>query len=138
MAFKTKEASAKYHREVWYPKNKQRRIELNRAWRAKIKQEFSEYKSTLKCQLCPESESICLDFHHIDPTKKDRSVGEMFRYGPSMKQLMDEVDKCVVLCANCHRKVHAGIAQLAEQPPCKGKVESSILSSGTNLPLKQR
>ena len=39
-------------------------------------------------------------FHHIDPAQKDRDVAQC----KSMKQLLREVAKCVVLCANCHQE----------------------------------
>jgi transcription elongation factor Elf1 len=113
MAFKTKEEQAKYHREVWYPKNKERRMQLNAAWRAKVREQFYKYKKTLRCIVCGENESACLDFHHVDPSNKDMAVGAMLSdQGPSLRRLMQEVDKCVVLCANCHRKHHAGLLDL--------------------------
>lgn len=102
---------ARYHREVWYPANKAKRLQLNKAWRERKQTEYLEYKSTLKCQLCGEAESCCLDFHHIESDKKDFSVATRSRY-TSLTKLKEEIDKCVVLCSNCHRKVHAGIAQL--------------------------
>lgn len=112
MTFKTKEEQAKYHREVWYPKNKARRLELNLAWRKKVREQFQDYKKTLFCVACGESESVCLDFHHTDPSKKEKAVGAMFGGNPSFQKVMTEVKKCVVLCANCHRKIHAGLIQL--------------------------
>jgi transcription elongation factor Elf1 len=112
MAFKTKEEQAKYHREVWYPKNKARRLELNAAWRKKVREQFQAYKKTLSCLICGESESACLDFHHLDPSKKDAAIGEIMASSPSIAKVMIEVEKCVVLCANCHRKVHAGLLKL--------------------------
>lgn len=48
-----------------------------------------------------------LEFHHLDPSQKDFS----FRTRKKMtwEGLVVELDKCVLLCANCHREVHAGI-----------------------------
>lgn len=113
MAYKSKEDLTKYHREVWYPKNKARRLELNRAWRLKVKQEFQDFKKNLFCVVCGEKESVCLDFHHTDPNKKDNNVSTMLsEKNVSFKKIMAEVDKCTVLCSNCHRKVHAGVIEL--------------------------
>lgn len=117
MAYKNKEDMARYHREVWYPKNKARRAELNKVWREENTRIFKEWKATQKCSLCGETESCCLDLHHLDPTKKEYAIAATSRF-TSFKNLQKELDKCVVLCSNCHRKVHAGIAQLAEQLPC--------------------
>ena len=133
MAFKSKEDQARYHREVWYPKNKARRIELNKTWKKAVKEKFDAYKATLSCVLCNENESCCLDFHHLEESKKDFSISKGLVNGKSLEQLFKEIEKCVVLCSNCHRKVHAGVAQLAEQHSCKVTDESSNLSVSTTL-----
>lgn len=55
-------------------------------------------------------EIVALDFHHLNPSEKDLEVSLLTRY--STKRVKDEIRKCVVLCANCHRKLHAGIISL--------------------------
>ena len=132
MAFKDKVKRRAYDRK-WSRENRSRRLELNNAWRNKVIAWYEGYKQTLKCELCPESESCCLDFHHKDPEQKDLAVAEAVRNGWSIKRLKTEIAKCAVLCANCHRKVHAGIAQLVEHRSCKAKVASSkLVPSSTN------
>lgn len=103
----SKEYQARYHREVWYPKNRERRIALNNAWKKKQLRLYEEYKTTLKCEICGEDENCCLDFHHKDPSKKEYTIS-IARRGKSFETLMKEIEKCIVLCANCHRKVHKG------------------------------
>ena len=44
------------------------------------------------------------DFHHADPSKKDFAFGKV---GRSFELIKNELDKCILLCANCHRKEHA-------------------------------
>lgn len=73
------------------------------------REKFHLLKSTLSCQICNEANSCCLDFHHID--KKKFNIGNS-RDSVSWKILLEEIKKCIVLCANCHRKIHAGIIQL--------------------------
>ena len=63
-------------------------------------------KSTLTCERCPENHPACIDFHHQDPTKKEVNIGEAFRLGYSKKRIEAEMEKCIVLCSNCHRKLH--------------------------------
>ena len=46
------------------------------------------------------------EFHHIDPTKKDRDPSKMLQL--SLLKLTIELDKCILLCANCHRFKHHG------------------------------
>ena len=73
---------------------------------------FHDLKKSLRCELCLESCVVCLDFHHKDPSVKDRGVSEIVSRGWSKKRILAEVSKCVVLCSNCHRKVHAGFAKV--------------------------
>jgi hypothetical protein len=67
---------------------------------------FDEYKQTLKCDRCPESHTGCLDFHHLDSKEKELSICKAVGNGWSIERIMKEVEKCIVLCSNCHRKLH--------------------------------
>ncbi|AAX44527.1 hypothetical protein PSSM2_149 [Prochlorococcus phage P-SSM2] len=51
---------------------------------------------------------VCMDYHHIDPSTKYHpgGVGGVIKSGYSMKRIQEEIDKCVCLCANCHRIRH--------------------------------
>lgn len=69
---------------------------------------FSQWKAKQCCCKCGESEASCLDLHHLDPSEKEVTVSNVTRYW-SWDRLMKEVDKCIVVCSNCHRKIHAGI-----------------------------
>ena len=65
-----------------------------------------------KCIICGYKRSkYALVFHHLDPSKKDfgLSVRGLTRSWEKMKA---ELDKCVLLCANCHMEVHEGVTQL--------------------------
>ncbi len=62
-------------------------------------------KSNKGCHFCQENDPCCLDFHHTSDNK-ERNVAHM-KTG-SLKSLLREIAKCVVLCSNCHRKLHAG------------------------------
>jgi hypothetical protein len=61
------------------------------------------------CKACGYDQcNEALELHHIDPTQKDVSFST-FRSTPrAISTLIAELKKCVLLCANCHRKVHAG------------------------------
>jgi len=76
--------------------------------RRAVKRAFiDEYKRTHPCVKCGESEIACLDFHHPDPTIKEFDIGS--NLSCSMKRVEAEVAKCIVVCRNCHAKIHAGI-----------------------------
>lgn len=56
------------------------------------------------CTECPEMDPACLEFHHRVPANKSGTVSNMMA-GPT-NALLVELDKCDVLCANCHAKHH--------------------------------
>ncbi len=71
----------------------------NRDWFVKI-------KSQLSCCVCGETESVCLDFHHLDESKKEFNLAG--HEDLSREKVIAEMNKCACLCSNCHRKHHAG------------------------------
>ena len=73
---------------------------------------LNQMKSELGCVGCQNTEPIVLDFHHLDPSSKEHSVSYMLSRNRSLKDLLGEAEKCVVLCANCHRLYHAGMLKL--------------------------
>lgn len=72
-------------------------------WRRRRKEELVEYKGG-KCEKCGYNKSIrALEFHHLDPTQKDFGIGGS---NYSIERLKDEVDKCIMVCSNCHSEIH--------------------------------
>ena len=63
-----------------------------------------------KCQHCGYDKcSNALELHHIDPTLKDANLTKHLRHITDTVRLQSELDKCILLCANCHRETHAGL-----------------------------
>jgi hypothetical protein len=87
-----------------YRNNKEKKIIQRIIRRRKIREWFKKYKSTLQCEECGEDYPACLVFHHI--SNKDDNIGNLIRLGWSKERILEEIDKCEVLCANCHRKKH--------------------------------
>lgn len=82
------------------------KILRNRRYR--IKQELVEYKGG-KCQICGYNKCLsALDFHHLDPSTKDFTISSNMKYF-NIENLKIELDKCILVCANYHREIHAGI-----------------------------
>jgi len=67
---------------------------------------FQNYKKNLSCKMCGENFLACLDFHHLNESEKDFNVAYMALSGYSKERIKKEIDKCIVLCSNCHRKLH--------------------------------
>jgi len=60
----------------------------------------------LRCVHCGYDEHFeCLDLHHVNP--EDKEIGVSALRGSSYERIKREVDKCVILCAICHRLLHA-------------------------------
>ena len=74
--------------------------------RDKRKKWWLDKKSNLKCSVCDENHPATLDFHHTDPLVKDGDLSKMIGNGVKLENILKEIEKCVVLCANCHRKLH--------------------------------
>ena len=82
--------------------------------RRKIRQMAVEYKGS-RCELCRYSHCIdALEFHHTSSSGKDFSISNK-GYTRSWSRVKKELDKCMLLCANCHREVHASQAQLPRE-----------------------
>jgi hypothetical protein len=81
------------------------------AWRRKLKRTLVQDAGGA-CALCGFAECLAaLQFHHVDPSTKSFALS---REGVtrSLARARKEAEKCVLLCANCHAKVEAGLAQL--------------------------
>jgi hypothetical protein len=78
----------------------------------KSKQQLLEYKLAHPCVVCGETSPCCLDFHHIDPNTKEFEISQNLSI--KWDRILAEINKCMVLCSNCHRKFHAGIIALPE------------------------
>lgn len=71
------------------------------------------------CLLCGENATCCLDFHHVDPKTKSFGIARRTLKYNAVK-IREELAKCVVLCKNCHCKLHAGFVHLPDaiKPNC--------------------
>jgi len=105
MPYSNREKQKKYQQEyyedrkaLWRERNLKRRKE-RKVW-------FLEVTKGIKCLLCGEKERCCLVFHHKDTKSKDGNVSKLLTDLRSKEKILKEISKCVVLCANCHRKLH--------------------------------
>ena len=66
-----------------------------------------EYKGG-KCEKCGyDKYDGALDFHHLDPSKKDFDISR--KKSTNIDKLKPELDKCILICSNCHRELHGGM-----------------------------
>lgn len=97
-------ANAYYHRPV----EKQKQITRVRKNTNKLQERYKQWRKTLYCSMCDETAPECMDLHHLDPSKKEYAVSKILWQIGSWNKFMQEVDKCIVVCGNCHRKIHSG------------------------------
>lgn len=71
------------------------------------KNEIQDLKKGIKCIKCGYNKcGASLEFHHINPEEKDEKVARMLTNNYNLDIVKKEIEKCVVLCANCHHEFH--------------------------------
>lgn len=78
--------------------------------RFNIKRRLIEIKGGA-CENCGENklDDVCYDFHHMNPDEKDFVLSTLYIARISWKKIITELNKCELLCANCHREKHKTI-----------------------------
>ena len=101
--------------------------------RTELKFKAFQYKGAV-CEMCGfKGLPACFDFHHLDPTTKTFAISND-PHTRSWDRVREEIDKCQLLCANCHRKVEfektmfakTFIAELMKEMGLEGNAPSSI------------
>jgi superfamily II DNA helicase RecQ len=92
----------------WYEQNTEAQKSRSRLGKQKQREELREARDArlrlAECADCGEPDPIVLEFDHINPTNKLDNIGTLISRGVSKKVLEEELDKCEVVCANCHRR----------------------------------
>ena len=80
--------------------------------RKTVKIKAVEYKGGC-CQKCGYDKCIsALEFHHLDPNQKDFHISKS-GHSRSWERVKNELDKCVLLCSNCHKETHEEIEKMS-------------------------
>lgn len=103
-----------YRRKCYAAHKKQGKAAVVRRKRL-LTQKVRLYKSSIGCS-CGERHPACLHFHHPDDNK-EKSISQALQWGWSWERLEIEMKKCVVMCANCHAKLHYEMARTAGLEP---------------------
>ncbi|MAH42168.1 hypothetical protein CL614_00350 [archaeon] len=87
------------NKQYFYDRAKKRQKELVE-W-------YEEYKKSLVCEKCGEDRWYVLVFHHNKELgKKEIEVSIAIKNGRSIEKIKKEIEKCNVLCSNCHIELH--------------------------------
>jgi len=103
-----------YHNNKQYRENTKAR---SREMMTKKNNEYRDWLYTLKtaCVICGESDPAVIDFHYIDPATKSFTVGHGGNHSISKDKIIDEIGKCICICANDHRRLHLGLVSLPQE-----------------------
>ena len=100
--YKNKEDKLKYQRE-WYKKNRES-VLLKVKLAKETKRDFvNNIKKEAKCK-CGETRWYVLEFHHRD--EKEFSIAKALMDNLGYDRIKREIDKCDIICANCHKEFH--------------------------------
>lgn len=116
-AFARDKRSAKGHasackdcKNEYYRSNPEPAKQRNRLQRSKLRTRLAEWKKQ-GCQVCGYKRCLAaIDPHHL--RDKEINIGDIAARTFSLDRLERELEKCVPLCANCHRELHAGVIKL--------------------------
>lgn len=104
MAYKNIEDRKAYHRK-WYEKNKERRYKTillsSKKRRRRSEEKLIEYLNNNPCADCGEKNILVLEFDHL--RNKYKSIGVLMSNYTSWETIEKEIQKCDVVCSNCHR-----------------------------------
>lgn len=89
-----------------YDENKTSYIESARRWQKEKNEWWREYKKQFSCSVCGDDKHWRIDFHHTDPSTKDIEVSQMIANNRSRENILEEINKCIPVCRNCHADIH--------------------------------
>lgn len=93
-------------KKEWYQENREKQYARVKRNQQRIKDWIDSFKENLSCIECGETHPGCLDFHHRDPSQKKADISKTHLKGWSLDRVKQEIEKCDILCSNCHRKLH--------------------------------
>ena len=137
MPFKDPEVRRQKNKEYnkkYYAVNKEAVKKKNAQAKKRSYAEWRQFKSMFKCIHCGFSHPAAIDFHHVDKTDY-KSVADLVKNG-NFSAAKREVQKCVALCANCHRVHHHEERQHKKKSRKLRKAKKkapSLLNRGQNV-----
>jgi hypothetical protein len=108
MPYKDPEIKKQKHKEYsknYYEKNKAKHSQRIALRKKELRTLWAKFKATLSCAHCGENDPSTFDFHHIKKDPTNKKVYKLLQR-QNYNGAREEIKKCIVLCANCHRKHH--------------------------------
>ena len=111
-----KEYQRTYHR-TWYQRHREKRLAKVYERKAAIHEYIQGIKNQMYCADCGERHPAALQFHHLNSDEKTFSIGKAVNRGFSLDRIKKEMQKCAVLCANCHAIRHYNMRNKKQPSP---------------------
>lgn len=94
-----------------------KRSEYIKTWRKKCKQKIIDGYGG-KCMCCGYNTcNNALELHHVNPETKEVGFSKFMSHPQAFEKILLEVKKCVLVCSNCHKEIHAGVRKCPEKIP---------------------
>jgi hypothetical protein len=113
---KWKEYQRNYHRK-WHKRHREKRLARIYERKAAIYQYVQNMKSQLYCVDCGKRHPATLQFHHLNSEDKAFNISDAALRGTSLDRIKKEMQKCIVLCANCHLIRHYNMRKKNQRSP---------------------
>ena len=98
-------------------KKKNDQIKFDRKLKERKILYVTQFKRNSKCVVCGENSSCCLEFHHLRGKNKLFTISSAIcNIKVDMKMLRNEIKKCVMICSNCHKKLHSNALNIEMLP----------------------
>ena len=89
-----------------YEKHAEKIKEKTKKTKEKGRQKWRDFKATLSCVQCGENHPATFDFHHVVRLPDNKKVNRLLTNNNYKAARKEIEERCIVLCANCHRKLH--------------------------------
>jgi hypothetical protein len=90
--------------DPWYKRNKEKQKEYRKIYKQRSCSFVLEYLQAHPCMDCGEADVVVLEFDHRDPSTKMYNIGTMLDRCFKSEKILEEISKCDVVCANCHKR----------------------------------
>lgn len=91
-----------------------KKVRMSKSRNTKRRKTKTEYQERLggSCQICGYMRcQNALHFHHIDASRKKFTISDAVRKKFTQEEINEEIQKCILVCANCHAEIHAGLVK---------------------------
>jgi hypothetical protein len=105
------------HKEEIKDYNKRYNDTNNEKWKeyySRGDEYVQKYLNKSKCLICSDTDTNHMCFHHINPEEKDKNIAQIKQC--SISKIQKEIDKCIILCKNCHMKLHSALKNRKTKP----------------------